>query len=59
MRMSEKHQGKAEGKIFHSHSYVEERFCLTTKQWYFAAICNKKLCGLKAENDNEKVWQQL
>ncbi len=46
MKMSEKFKNKAESKIFRrrSHSYVEERFYLTTMLLDFAAICNKNNC---------------
>jgi hypothetical protein len=44
MKVSEKNKDKAEDKIFRkrSPSCVEERFYLTTKYLYFAAICNRK-----------------
>jgi hypothetical protein len=44
MKKSEKNKDKAEGKIFRkrSHSCVEERFYLTTRYLFFAAICNRK-----------------
>ena len=44
MRMSEKGDSKAEGKIFHnrSHSFCEERFSLTTMLFHFIAVRNRK-----------------
>jgi hypothetical protein len=44
MKRSEKNIDKAEGKIFRKGSpiCVEERFYLTTKYLFFAAICNRK-----------------
>ena len=43
MRMSEKGDSKAEGKIFRnrSHSYCEERFCLPTLLFHYVAVRNK------------------